>query len=726
MRVHRLSLSCALVLGAAVGCESPSGGPPGTAPSPEGSSAAGAAAPAKAEPAKPPTPPLTREGQALARSPVAPVLWLADEDHGTLRRIPITEALAKPPPITDPPTIAFVDAGEQAYPMPGRPAQLVALEDRLLVTIRDPGLLLVLDAADPGKELARVTLPPDAWGIALSPDGSAAYVTSAWSAKLSKVDLGSASRVWTVDVAREPRGVAVAPDGRVYLSHLVGAELSVVDGAATSPEVRRIDFPADPSGTRFNETIPASLGYAALLSPDGRRLFVGRHGLGAVGWWQGSPTVDVYSTTEHRPIAPKRQLPAIGTLTVEDLAQGPWSSDAAGMLLGSSGALFQPRAMVYRKKTHHLIVASESTAQLVELDALSIAPASVVNRTYRLGGLAPKSPTEIQIPPHCGAPTGVVLDASEDVAFAYCRSTDNLVAVRLTPDGARRLRKETVYVERAEWKERLSAWGPYAYAKLAVEPMREDLALGRRLYYDALEPVVSGVAACSGCHPEGRDDGHVWRELPKAQFREATFVAGPALAPEPMAADEETPWGYARQTPMLAGRVDAAGPYGWHGESATLVDRVKAGFALHRSWPHHTDGKTRSIRAEPLAAFLREGLVPPPREARPLSEVEERGRAIFESKEAQCAVCHVPATGYTDRSAVPLRGFRAKPMFQEDPNPAYKVPSLRFVGGTAPYYHDASMPTLEALVNDNLDRMGKTSHLDAEGRAALIAFLRTL
>jgi len=657
---------------------------------------------------------------------VAPVLWLADEDHGTLRRIPITEALAKPPPITDPPTIAFVDAGEQAYPMPGRPAQLVALEDRLLVTIRDPGLLLVLDAADPRKELARVTLPPDAWGIALSPDGSAAYVTSAWSAKLSKVDLGSASRVWTFDVAREPRGVAVAPDGRVYLSHLVGAELSVVDGAATSPEVRRIDFPADPSGTRFNETIPASLGYAALLSPDGRRLFVGRHGLGAVGWWQGSPTVDVYSTTEHRPIAPKRQLPAIGTLTVEDLAQGPWSSDAAGMLLGSSGALFQPRAMVYRKKTHHLIVASESTAQLVELDALSIAPASVVNRTYRLGGLAPKSPTEIQIPPHCGAPTGVVLDASEDVAFAYCRSTDNLVAVRLTPDGARRLRKETVYVERAEWKERLSAWGPYAYAKLAVEPMREDLALGRRLYYDALEPVVSGVAACSGCHPEGRDDGHVWRELPKAQFREATFVAGPALAPEPMAADEETPWGYARQTPMLAGRVDAAGPYGWHGESATLVDRVKAGFALHRSWPHHTDGKTRSIRAEPLAAFLREGLVPPPREARPLSEVEERGRAIFESKEAQCAVCHVPATGYTGRSAVPLRGFKAKPMFQEDPNPAYKVPSLRFVGGTAPYYHDASMPTLEALVNDNLDRMGKTSHLDAEGRAALIAFLRTL
>jgi cytochrome c peroxidase len=320
-----------------------------------------------------------------------------------------------------------------------------------------------------------------------------------------------------------------------------------------------------------------------------------------------------------------------------------------------------------------------------------------------------------------------VLDANEDVAFAYCRSTDNLVAVRLTPDGARRLRRETEYVEQATWKERLSPWGPFAYAKLEVEPLREDLALGRRLFYDALEPVVSGVAACSGCHPEGRDDGHVWREVPAGRFTRARFAAGPSVTPESDAGEEEERrWGYARQTPMLAGRVDAPGPYGWHGESPTLVDRIKAGFALHRSWPHDTDGKTLRDRAEPLAAFLREGLVPPPRATRALSDEEERGRAIFESKQAQCALCHVPATGFTDRSVVPLRGFKAKPMFQEDPNPAYKVPSLRFVGGTAPYYHDASMPTLEALVNDNLDRMGKTSHLDAQGRAALIAFLRTL
>ena len=31
--------------------------------------------------------------------------------------------------------------------------------------------------------------------------------------------------------------------------------------------------------------------------------------------------------------------------------------------------------------------------------------------------------------------------------------------------------------------------------------------------------------------------------------------------------------GFPRQTPMLAGRVAARGPYGWHGESADLNAR---------------------------------------------------------------------------------------------------------------------------------------------------------
>ena len=90
---------------------------------------------------------------------------------------------------------------------------------------------------------------------------------------------------------------------------------------------------------------------------------------------------------------------------------------------------------------------------------------------------------------------------------------------------------------------------------------------------------------------------------------------------------------------MLAGRVAAAGPYGWHAESATLEDRIRAGFGLHRTSSHLTDGATLHRRAGPLAAFLRLGLVAPPREARELTAMEQQGRTVFASAQTKCTRC---------------------------------------------------------------------------------------
>jgi cytochrome c peroxidase len=66
------------------------------------------------------------------------------------------------------------------------------------------------------------------------------------------------------------------------------------------------------------------------------------------------------------------------------------------------------------------------------------------------------------------------------------------------------------------------------------------------------------------------------------------------------------------------------------------------------------------------------------------------------------------------------------PGFEDEPDQRFKVPSLFFVGGTPPYYHDGRASTLEELIENNGDRMGHTSHLSREDRAALVAFLRTL
>jgi hypothetical protein len=668
----------------------------------------------------------------MMRSPAEGALYVADEDSQRLRRIVLTKELSEPPPLELPldhhvaPPLVDGAATESSVRLPGRPAQLYVLEDRVLVTIRDPGLLVAFSLGDM-RELGRVALPGDAWGLAVSRDATRGFVTSAWSAAVSAVDLSAMKALWSVKVAREPRGITVTEDGRaVYVSHLVGSDLTKITLDGPEPKVATVALPADPLRTvAGDQNVRASLGYALLLSEDGQRLFVARHALGALWNWQGNPTVDGLVVATDEPLAPARGGRPLGQLTLDELkSPGDW--DTSGAIAGSSHARWvQPRAMVMRTRTHQLLVASEGASELIELDALSIAPGVVENRSYRLGGLASEVANAMKVPPRCGAPTGIALSDDEDVAWVYCRTTDEIVAVRLHPTGMRGYSDERIYLEKAAWHRKLSPWGPFAYARLAAPERDPELALGRRLYFDSTEPTVSRDMACAGCHPDGRDDGHVWRERKASWGRGFRFNAGPGLQFGSAQNGDAESYGFPRQTPMLAGRVGAVGPYGWHAESPTLVDRLKAGFELHRDDSLDTDSGMLRMRADPLVRFLREGLVPPPTPQRPLTEEEALGKSIFESPRTECATCHVPSKEYTDRSARALPR-KTPPFFDDEVDPAFKVPSLRFVGGTPPYYHDASAPTLEYLVEKNGDGMGRTSHLSKADKAALVAFMRTL
>jgi cytochrome c peroxidase len=54
------------------------------------------------------------------------------------------------------------------------------------------------------------------------------------------------------------------------------------------------------------------------------------------------------------------------------------------------------------------------------------------------------------------------------------------------------------------------------------------------------------------------------------------------------------------------------------------------------------------------------------------------------------------------------------------------TPTLRFVGGTAPYFHDGRYRTLEDLLADPKSKMGASYKLSAADRGALADYLRTL
>jgi hypothetical protein len=182
-----------------------SGGPPASA-----SAAVSPTGPARALTAP------VREGGALVRTAAGDALLVADEDHKVVRRVSLPLPGTRPPRRAAPdsdggaakpaesdggsaPNPAGDDAGSATGPpendggvepgatartivftVPGAPAQVLALGDgRVLVTIRDPGLLLVLrpDAAAGLAEEARVALPADAWGVAITPDEKTALVT---------------------------------------------------------------------------------------------------------------------------------------------------------------------------------------------------------------------------------------------------------------------------------------------------------------------------------------------------------------------------------------------------------------------------------------------------------------------------------------------------------------------------------------------------------------------
>ncbi len=591
------------------------------------------------------------------------------------------------------PLEAGSDAREVA--MPGRPAQVLPWGDQLLVTIRDPGLLLVMvrDAAKGLVEAARVALPVDAWGVSLTPDGATALVTSGWSHQLSAIDLATAKKKWSVDVLREPRAI-VAREDMAYVTHLTGAAFTRVDGLSGTPHVDVVTLPPAPLRAPSGRTLAASLAYSATLSPDGARLFVARHALGALGKdaWFGASTVDVMLTKGDVPLAPKH----VGRLPFYRADKGA-SGDEVKVPGTPQSPFTQPRAIVYRKKTQTLLVASEGDDLVAELDALALDPTLALVRLYPLG--AAQDPM-LPVASKGGAPSGIALSLDESIAWVWCRSTYDLAQVKLDTASASPL-----------------------LVHLVDDALPAAAALGRRLFYNAGDRLTSGGVGCAGCHPDGRDDGFVWRE---AKINTSQGVAVNFLGSSESAPEEDHVKGWPRRTPILAGRVKAQGPYGWHAESETLEARMIAGMGLHR-WgpiPKH-EGSNLAARAGALAAFLRQGLVPPPREERPLTAQEEAGKAVFMSAEAQCSKCHVPASDYTDRTGYPMPHLKPAG-YDDDPKEEYKVPSLLYVSGHGSLFHDGSAASLEQLVDQNQDRMGKTHHLDREARASLVAFLKTL
>ena len=121
-----------------------------------------------------------------------------------------------------------------------------------------------------------------------------------------------------------------------------------------------------------------------------------------------------------------------------------------------------------------------------------------------------------------------------------------------------------------------------------------------------------------------------------------------------------------------------------------------------------------------------------------ISAAAKRGFMVFNTK-GNCAACHT-GWNFTDNSFRDI-GLsdndigRAKILDLPSMQHAFKTPTLRDVARRAPYMHNGSIPTLEAVI-EHYDQGGvqrpslseemKPLHLTTEEKADLVAFLETL
>jgi cytochrome c peroxidase len=269
--------------------------------------------------------------------------------------------------------------------------------------------------------------------------------------------------------------------------------------------------------------------------------------------------------------------------------------------------------------------------------------------------------------------------------------------------------------------------------------------LGRTLFFD---PILSGseVRSCASCHNPGlswgdgqpRAIGEKQQALPlrtptllniawvprlgwDGHFRDLESVAmSPITAANNMNLSEQA---MVQRLAAIPGYVDAFDAA--FGEGDVTVRKME--FALA------TFQRTIVSKGAPFDRWL-DG------DQAAVSVAAKRGFDLFNGK-ANCAACH-SGWAFTDASFHDIGSARGDDIGRGRlfPNSvalryAFKTPTLRDVVRRAPYMHDGSVPTLEAVIDlynrGGIDRPSRAEEIhplsltDSE-KADLIAFLRTL
>jgi mono/diheme cytochrome c family protein len=266
-------------------------------------------------------------------------------------------------------------------------------------------------------------------------------------------------------------------------------------------------------------------------------------------------------------------------------------------------------------------------------------------------------------------PTGVAVDGPNRRAIVWSQFERTLEIVDLATMGA--AGEEDAKHDRVALK-------PMA------EPMPLAFVLGRQIFHATGDARISQDGrACASCHPDGRDDAITW-------------------------ATPEGP----RRTIMLAGRLSNTAPFSWNGANDSVREHVTHTF-------ERLSGQgLRNVELEALLTFI-ESMPAPPRDGDVNVKLVKKGEELFHAAESECSSCHT--AGGTDTKNHDL-GLKAR----ADRKNQFNTPTLTFLSGRGPYFHDGRFETVRDVLVQSDGMMGHTKHMGEEDLLALEAYLNTL
>lgn len=586
-----------------------------------------------------------------------------------------------------------------SVPVQGTPSHvLVATDGRVLVTLRDMAMVQVLSPADKGEGalVGRCTVPTSAEPVAIAESPDKFVVTTGWGHALDVFAHGNLQGAAHVDLPREPRGVHLSADGKsAVVSHLVGSTMSIVDlktGAARQIDTR------GPSETRTINVRKASA--------NARNA-----GLGAGGPLTKSAILRGLENTQREATIRRHSV-------------------NAGSIVLVANNMINPRVLVDPGEPDEVATyygvgdrPSEISDLLILDEQLTPVPtrAAVQDPNARFGRRF--RTVQEGADEGCSLPGGTAENTGDHTALVACLGSNTLLEYAIeTASGAPRA------VVRGKWpvakgptavaydakRKQAVVWSQYDHAmsfvalptgsldervvaqndrvtkvslaRPAVVEKGGEIELGRALYHATGDRRISREGfACASCHPDGRDDGLTW-------------------------ATQDGP----RNAPMLAGRLDGTAPFAWSGTSERVSEHLE-----HTVQRLGGMGLTKREN-EALAAYCFAMKTYSPR-SQDAAKVA-RGKVVFESAESRCSTCHASeGNAFTDKKKHDVGSHTLT-----DTELTFDTPSLRFVGGTAPYFHDGRYKSLHDLLVAKDNTMGKTSHLSPTDIDALEAYLKTL